>query len=182
MERRQGEEGAWNYLRKSGLPDATSPHPHSVRMWHCTGRADPFLSCSQVGHSMALPQYVELRILYRYIFYFIKNGNRIASQTSRQNTHDKTRQYTISSGCSAIAIGCLRSIPLDHPFSLVCHCICSVPSSRVPESRAPRVYECVWCCAAFITWRQLYHFFVRPGVPSGLLHRLYAEPTHVFCA
>ncbi|GBP58340.1 hypothetical protein EVAR_40906_1 [Eumeta japonica] len=26
-------------------------------------------------------------------------------------------------GCSVVAIGCLRSSPLDHPFSLVCHCM-----------------------------------------------------------
>ncbi|GBP08791.1 hypothetical protein EVAR_7359_1 [Eumeta japonica] len=33
-----------------------------------------------------------------------------------------------------------RPSPLD-PFSLVCYCVCSLPLGRVPECRAPRMYE-----------------------------------------
>ncbi|GBP09412.1 hypothetical protein EVAR_5829_1 [Eumeta japonica] len=32
-------------------------------------------------------------------------------------------QYLRSSGCSAVAIGRLRSSPLDHPFRLACFCV-----------------------------------------------------------
>ncbi|GBP33225.1 hypothetical protein EVAR_5178_1 [Eumeta japonica] len=64
------------------------------------------------------------------------------------------------------------------PFSIMCYCVCGIPSSRVPDCRLPCVYECVGYRAVHIARKQC----VRPVIHFGLLHRLHAEPSHSFCA
>ncbi|GBP20608.1 hypothetical protein EVAR_93722_1 [Eumeta japonica] len=65
--------------------------------------------------------------------------------------------------------------PGDCDFLLYDEIKNDVPSSRVPECRAPHVYECVWYHD-----NQLRAFV--PNVHSGLLHRLHAESAPGFCA
>ncbi|GBP51499.1 hypothetical protein EVAR_44474_1 [Eumeta japonica] len=42
---------------------------------------------------------------------------------SHGENYKKTAVSPVSSGCSSVAIGRLRSSPQDHPFSLVCYCV-----------------------------------------------------------
>ncbi|GBP41502.1 hypothetical protein EVAR_24421_1 [Eumeta japonica] len=85
-----------------------------------------------------------------------------------------------NSGCSAVAIGRLRSSALDHPFSLVCYC---VPVFLRATFRSVGLRACMSVCgAAQCTSRgESQATCLRPGDILLLPHRLHAEPAQ-FCA
>ncbi|GBP22358.1 hypothetical protein EVAR_11874_1 [Eumeta japonica] len=66
------------------------------------------------------------------------------------------------SGCSSVAIGHLRSSPLDHLFSLVCYCV-AVFLRAAFRSVGLHACMCVGCRAVRVVRRQLSH-----GRPSRL--------------
>ncbi|GBP29707.1 hypothetical protein EVAR_13630_1 [Eumeta japonica] len=88
----------------------------------------------------------------------------------------------ISSGCSAVAIGGLRSNPLDHPFSLVCYCVLVFLRAAF-WSVGLRMCMSVCGAAQYTSRGDSYTMFAFvPVIRYGLLHRLHTEPTHDFCA
>ncbi|GBP35737.1 hypothetical protein EVAR_82671_1 [Eumeta japonica] len=65
MERnRVGEEGKGSGLTKHSLTgrnakaEVAASHPYSLRLWYFTSRVSPSLCWSQVGYSVALPQWL----------------------------------------------------------------------------------------------------------------------------